>query len=402
MSEITIKKYSPLDHKIKALIYGSSGVGKTVFGGSAPKPIFASAEWGLLSLADQAPSFVEIKTLADLSGLYDFLKNEKHDYETLVIDSISEINEIIKNNIVKEVWTMSIKHWWELLTRITRMLKKFKELDMHVIFIAHEQFEKDDEKILKILPSLSGKFSLEVAYLLDIVWYLYVDKFGARKMITKANSLYVTKDRTGLIGNDSDLNFTTWVENIKKIKIWKQTTLLEHSTDNWELEQPEAPILPVEADPSSIAISLEVAGEGTKPIGSLKPTPPNDPISPPLVRQLFAIWENVWNLQLTLYPLEKDEDGFMKYAPHTKDLRRKELIMKKFNKWSFTDLTVDEGKTLVAILTKKELELKDVEAVFIWGTEDMKKLWEEDLSARKLAKHMYKAPKEWEDLSPNK
>jgi hypothetical protein len=45
-----IKMFRPTDHKVKALIYGASGAGKTVFGGTAPKPIFASAESGLLSL----------------------------------------------------------------------------------------------------------------------------------------------------------------------------------------------------------------------------------------------------------------------------------------------------------------------------------------------------------------
>ena len=40
-----------LDHGIKCVVYGFSGVGKTVLCSTAPKPIVLSAESGLLSLS---------------------------------------------------------------------------------------------------------------------------------------------------------------------------------------------------------------------------------------------------------------------------------------------------------------------------------------------------------------
>jgi len=96
-----IKKFKPQDHKVKAVVYGASGVGKTTFAGTAPKAIFASAENGLLSIADKGVDFVEIKSLRDLLDLRVFL-SKKNDYQTLVIDSISEINDILKADIEKK------------------------------------------------------------------------------------------------------------------------------------------------------------------------------------------------------------------------------------------------------------------------------------------------------------
>ena len=73
-----IKKTSIKEHKIKAVVYGASGSGKTTFGATAPKPIFASAENGLLSIAEQGVDFVDINSLDNLRDLYNFLKNNLH------------------------------------------------------------------------------------------------------------------------------------------------------------------------------------------------------------------------------------------------------------------------------------------------------------------------------------
>ena len=48
---IEIKRFKPTSHKIKALVYGASGSGKTSFAGTAKNAIFLSAEGGLLSIA---------------------------------------------------------------------------------------------------------------------------------------------------------------------------------------------------------------------------------------------------------------------------------------------------------------------------------------------------------------
>jgi len=40
---------------------------------------------------------------------------------------------------------------------------------MNVIIIAQEQYEKDDQTIQKIIPSLNGKLATEICYFMDIV-----------------------------------------------------------------------------------------------------------------------------------------------------------------------------------------------------------------------------------------
>ena len=222
-----IKKFAPTTHKVKAVVYGASGAGKTVFGGTAVNPIFASAEGGLLSIADKSPSFVEIKCEDDLKTLLNYLKNEKHDYDTVVVDSITEINEILKAEMERKSGrSMQLQDWQVLSKKIKTILRGFRDLPMHVLFIAQEIIEKDEESVVKIIPSLNGKASTDIAYFMDIVGYLYVDKStGERKIITSSNSKLLTKDRTNKIHNDTEPDFSVWVDMVWKINVQEQKVI---------------------------------------------------------------------------------------------------------------------------------------------------------------------------------
>jgi hypothetical protein len=223
---LQIKTYSPTSAKIKAVVYGSSGAGKTYFGATAPKPIFASAENGLLSTKalGNKIDYVAIKTIQDLKDLYDYLAKEKHDYETVVIDSITEINDIIKNEIeVRTGKTMQLQDWGVLAKQIKSILRMFRDLDMHILFLAQEMTDKDDTgTVLKITPSLNGKSATEIAYFLDIVGYCFVDKDGSHKVVTTPSSRLITKDRTGTLGNSTNPDFADWVKKAQTMTLAKE------------------------------------------------------------------------------------------------------------------------------------------------------------------------------------
>lgn len=228
---IQIKTFKPEDHKVKALIYGPAGSGKTVFAGTAQKALFGSAEAGLLSIAEKSPSFVQINSFKDLMALYLYLKDEDHDYETVIIDSITEINEIIKLDIEKRTGhALQLQDWGEVAQKIADILRKFRDLPMHVLLIAQEQYINDEQKIKKIVPELNGRSAMAIARYMDIVGYIHIEADGQRWIETSTNRNLLTKDRTRKIGDDTPMDFNEWINKASEIKIGKQEIKREYSS----------------------------------------------------------------------------------------------------------------------------------------------------------------------------
>ena len=236
-----IKIFTPKNHKIKALIYWPSGSGKTSFWWTAKNVLFASAENWLLPLAWKNIPYVEIKSLEDLIDLKNFLEKQEHNFETLVIDSITEISDIIKNWIEKRnKRKMQLQDWWELATQIEWIIKDIKNIDINVIVIAQELNITDEEKIQRIVPSLNWKSSTKICYYMDVVGYIYVDKTWKRTIITEQNDKLLTKDRTWKIWNSNELNFENWRKLVNDLQVWEEKILYKtKSVEEIENEEKE-------------------------------------------------------------------------------------------------------------------------------------------------------------------
>jgi len=217
-----IREYTPTSHKVKALVYGASGSGKTSFAGTARDALFLSAEGGLLSLADKRVSYVDIHSIRDLEEALAFLQKNPGKYKTVIIDSITEINDIIMSEIERRTGRkMQIQDYGELAQKMKSILRRFRDLDLHVLFLGLEKSLDDDGKLLKIVPEVAGKAATGIAQFMDIVGYISVDKTGERSILTATNPLYLTKDRSRMLA-DAPLDFENWIERVQAIKTGEQ------------------------------------------------------------------------------------------------------------------------------------------------------------------------------------
>lgn len=183
---------------IKCVVYGSSGVGKTVLCSTAPRPIIISAEQGLLSLASLDIPYVEVNSIKDIGDAFDMLKSHA-DYDTICIDSLSEIAEVVLADFKKTV-ADGRQAYMKIAEALGALIKNFRDLKgKNVVFVAKAKRVEDEETGSNVYePFMPGKvLPFQLPYLVDEVFYYEMDRKGERKLCTKASRKFTAKDRSG-------------------------------------------------------------------------------------------------------------------------------------------------------------------------------------------------------------
>ena len=89
------------------VIHGSPGIGKTTFAANAPSPVFIRAEDGLGTL--DAATFPEVETIDDVMEALASLFDEGHEFQSVVIDSLSALEPIIWKKVANDHGVNSIE-----------------------------------------------------------------------------------------------------------------------------------------------------------------------------------------------------------------------------------------------------------------------------------------------------
>jgi hypothetical protein len=182
---------------IKAVVYGGSGVGKTVLCSTAPNPIIISAESGLLSLVGKNIPFIEVKSIQDIGEAYQYCI--KSNYDTICLDSLSEIAEVVLAEMKKTV-SDGRQAYMKLSEALHPMIRNFRDIkSKHVVFIAKQKrVEDEDTGVAYMEPAMPGKvLPYNLPYLVDEVFAMRVDRKGNRILQTSADRKYTAKDRSG-------------------------------------------------------------------------------------------------------------------------------------------------------------------------------------------------------------
>ena len=81
----------------RLFVYGQEGVGKSLFSASAPNPIFVQTEDGLGEI--DTAKFPLAKSLADVTSARTALRDEPHDFQTVVLDSADWLERLIWDRV---------------------------------------------------------------------------------------------------------------------------------------------------------------------------------------------------------------------------------------------------------------------------------------------------------------
>lgn len=187
------------------LVFGNAGAGKTTLIKTLPNPIMLSAESGTLSLSDVDVPYIKIGTIDDLIQAYMLVAAS--DYESVAIDSISEIAEVVleneKNQTGKDGKPRNLMQaYGAMADRIISIIRKFRDLPKHVYMSAKVTKDKNEDGFLLYSPSFPGnKTSESVPYLFDEVLPLRVEKKDDgttfRVLQTQPDGRWLAKDRSG-------------------------------------------------------------------------------------------------------------------------------------------------------------------------------------------------------------
>ena len=188
--------------KLKGLIYGQPGAGKTVLALSAPKPLLIDFDNGLKRVSPQyRTDFIEVESYQDLIDT--LTKEDISSFETIVIDTLGKVIDrmgdwlALSNPKLKQLdGQLSQKGWGSIKGEFQRLLKLLVAKNKSVIFISHEREEKVDDKVFKRLD-VSGSAGKDVIKELDFVGYMSIQG-GKRTIDLSPNDNFYTKNSLGI------------------------------------------------------------------------------------------------------------------------------------------------------------------------------------------------------------
>jgi len=204
------KKAQNVEPKMKVLVYGASGVGKTFFALSGKGKIAViDTEGGTAHYAGrdglQEFDVLPTKTYKDVKAAVEFVAANPEAYGTLVIDPLTVIWETLQdsaqikraaanaakgrgNGIVEET-DLEMLDWGRIKRQYKSLLTAIINLPIHTIVVAREkdETEKRGDQMVRIGSKPDAEKG--TPYFFDTVLRMFVDA-GTRKMT-------VIKDRTG-------------------------------------------------------------------------------------------------------------------------------------------------------------------------------------------------------------
>ena len=188
---------SNVDRSLTIMVYGESKVGKSTFAVTAPYPrLMLDVEGGHRFLPinvkywdpmrEEPPQadgtwdtvVVQVRDYDVVMKTFQWLQSGKHQFKSLVIDSISELQVKCMDNIAGTE-QMKMQQWGELLRHMGALLRDLRDLTMHptqpleaVVLTAMAR--KGQDGVYR--PYLQGQLAVQAPYFYDILGAITVEQ----------------------------------------------------------------------------------------------------------------------------------------------------------------------------------------------------------------------------------
>jgi hypothetical protein len=169
-----------------------------------PSPIVLSAEGGLLSIQDANLPYIEISDMATLREAYTWLTEspEAQAYQSVALDSISEIAEVVLNT-EKKATKDPRQAYGAMQEQMADIIRAFRDIPGRHIYMS-AKLEKTQDEMGRVLyaPSMPGnKTGQSLPYFFDEMLALRVEKDSEgttqRALMCDSDGLWLAKERSG-------------------------------------------------------------------------------------------------------------------------------------------------------------------------------------------------------------
>ena len=221
---------SPTKRPLIATIVGDGGMGKTTLGSLFPAPVFIRTEDGTQAISHRqdVALFPVAKTTAQVKEAINSLRTEKHGFQTLVLDSITQLDVMIQAEIVAaDGKAKSINAagggygaGWNMVSNAHREIRELcgllaEEREMNIIFLAHAQTETVDnpetDSYMRATMRLNSKSVGHYSDNVDLVGFLKLRTYvtgaeekkravgdGTRVLACYPTPSHISKNRFGI------------------------------------------------------------------------------------------------------------------------------------------------------------------------------------------------------------
>lgn len=179
------KKATPIARRLKILLYGGSGSGKTLAALSFPRPVVVDAESGtdLYRGRPGIPEFyvMATKSVNDLeNAIAEVAEDGGRSFDTLVIDPITVFYDVLKEVTARGEKTgeMNPRAWNKVNGRMNGIYNRLTNLPVHVIVISRLAIEYEGEGLNLRKVGQKPDVDKKIPYAFDFVVRMNADRTG--------------------------------------------------------------------------------------------------------------------------------------------------------------------------------------------------------------------------------
>lgn len=213
------KKKEVKREPISIMVYGDSGSGKSIIAATFPKSLYFDFDSSCMRIRKMFPDNKYItpldgyspkKMLELFKGALDQIKNGEFKYDTIVVDSISSLEESVINGyqgtsgeLGSNLYTIRKKlnydKWGAVSSTTLDLVKNLRRYGINVVFtaeVALKQLQGDEGD--RKYPAVTGKSATKLVHKFDYVGHLEVTKENkktARYLAFQNDEKYQAKGR---------------------------------------------------------------------------------------------------------------------------------------------------------------------------------------------------------------